>query len=131
MPFPVASLEIEKTEAKTGFMFPPVFKTCLAASNGGDLVVADDDWVLFPFLDGSDRKRLARSCNDIVSETNRMREWRGFPPEGFAIASNGCGDCLLLLPEKEGSKQLGETIFRFDHETGEMGPVAVNVDECQ
>ena len=73
MPFPIAAAEIAKTEIKTGFTFPPGLKSRLAEDNGGELEVAGDCWQLIPFLDGSDRKRIARTCNDIVRETARMR----------------------------------------------------------
>ena len=128
MPFPITAAEIAKTEAKTGFTFPPGLKARLSKDNGGEIEVADDDWQLIPFLDSSDRKRLARTCNDIVRETASMRDWRGFPADAFVVAQNGCGDCLIILPDAEGSAQLGETIYLWSHETGEHEAVADSLD---
>lgn len=128
MPFPITAAEIAKTEAKTGFTFPLGLKSRLAKDNGGEIAVAGDCWQLIPFLDASDRKWLARTCNDIVRETARMRDWRGFPSDAFVVAQNGGGDYLVVLPESEGSTQLGETIYFWDHETGEHEPVADSLD---
>jgi len=128
MPFPITAAEISKTEAKTGFSFPLGLRARMAKDNGGEIKVAGDHWQLIPFLDSSDRKRLARSCNDIVRETASMRQWHGFPADAFAIAQNGGGDCLIILPETEGSKQLGEALYLWDHETGEHTLVAESLN---
>jgi hypothetical protein len=128
MPFPITASEISKTETKTGFIFPTGLKLRLSKDNGGEIKVAGDYWQLIPFRDGSDRKRIARTCNDIVSETEKMRSWRGFPQDSFAVAQNGGGDYLIVLPDTDSSKQLGETIFFWDHETCEYEPVADSLD---
>jgi hypothetical protein len=94
--------------------------------NGGELQIGDDCFQLIPFLDTSDRKRLARSCNDIVRESARMREWEGFPPNAFVIGTNGGGDYLIIVPAS--AEELGETIYFWDHETGESSEVAESLD---
>ena len=43
-------------------------------SNGGEVAAYNDVWSLHPILDNSDRKRLSRSCNDILRETRAMRD---------------------------------------------------------
>jgi hypothetical protein len=128
MPFPITLTEIVKTEAKTGVTFPLGFKARLSQDNGGEIKVAGDCWQLIPFFDSSDRKRLARTCNDIVRETASMRQWPDFPADAFVVAQNGSGDYLIIRPEAEGSTQLGETIYFWDHETGEHEPVADSLD---
>ena len=128
MPFPITAVEIAKTEAKTGFRFPLGMKTRLSSDNGGEVKVGGECWWLIPFLDSTDRKRLARTCNDIVRETAQMRGWGDFPPDAFVIAQNGGGDYLIIRPEPEGSKELGETIYFWNHETGEPEPVAESLD---
>lgn len=40
-----------------------------------------------PILDSSDRKRLKRSCNDIVHETAFMRDWPDWPENALAIGA--------------------------------------------
>ena len=128
MSFPIESAEIAKTETRTGFTFPLGLKARLAKDNGGEGQFAGDRWRLVPFLDTSDRKRIARTCNDIVRETLSMREWRGFPADAFVVAQNGGGDCLIIRPETKGATQLGETIYLWDHETGKYEPVAESLD---
>jgi len=88
-----------------------------------------DAWELYPFLDSSDRKRLARTCNDIVRETAHARGWRGFLPPAIAIGHNGGGDKFILLPSEGNPTVLSEAIFWWDHETGEVIQVAEDFDE--
>jgi hypothetical protein len=128
MPFPISLQEIAKTEAKTGFTFPLGLKLRLSKDNGGEIEVANDCWQLIPFLDSSDRKRIARTCNDIARETASMRDWGDFPRDAFVVAQNGSGDYLIILPETDGSKNLAETIYFWDHETREYEPVADSLD---
>jgi hypothetical protein len=73
---------------------------------------------LYPVPDASTRRRLSRSCNDLVRETQVARQWRGFPSDAVAIAGDGNGNHLVLLP---GSDE----IHRWDHETCELSSVAV------
>ena len=63
--------------------------------NGGELMTDEDDWLLFPFLDKSDIKRICRTCNYIVLETENARQWDSFLRNGIAIATNGCGENLV------------------------------------
>jgi len=129
MPFPITADEIAKTEKKLGVSFPLGFKARMARNNGGEIEAADDYWQLIPFLDGSDRKRIARTCNDICRETASMRSWRGFPADAFVIAQNGSGDHLILQPSATDSKVLGEEIFFWDHETGQVTRIADSIQE--
>ena len=89
-----------------------------------------DVWELHPIFDDSDRKRLKRTCNDIVRETTSAREWHGFPPEAAAIGGNGSGDRLILLPDPN-SGRFGDAVFWWDHETGEINQVASNFWELE
>ena len=87
MPFPVDLKFVTEAERKLGVKFPASFVLRMVRSNGGEVATPPDSWVLFPFLDTSDRKRLKRTCNDIVLETRKAREWRGFPGKGVAIGA--------------------------------------------
>jgi len=128
MPFPITRAEIAKTEDKTGFKFPLGLMSRFSKDNGGDLEVGGGCWQLIPFFDTTDRKRLARTCNDIVRETASMRGCRGFPTDAFVVAQNGGGDYLIIRPHTEGSNELGETVYFWDHETGDYEPVADSLD---
>src|ERR1051325_6707337 len=115
MPFPVAEQFIVETEPKLGVSFRPAFRARMCRNNGGELSTDEDDWQLFPFFDTSDRKRIARTTNDIVRETASACSWRGFPPEAVAIATNGTGDKLVFLPNA-GSTMLQSKPFVWLHE---------------
>ncbi len=124
MPFPISPAEIAKTEVKSGFIFPIGMKTRLVKDNGGEIELAGECWQLVPFLDATDRKRLARTCNDIIRETASWRDSEGFPKDGFVIAENGTGNCLFILPDKEGSRHLGEIIYFWNHESHDYRVIA-------
>ena len=128
MPFPVDIRYVHDTEAKLGVKFPPSFVVRMVKSNGGEVTTPPDAWQLYPFLDSSDRKRLARTCNDIVRETASARQWPGFPPQAVAIAANGCGDQLVLLPQPDALQYLGHEVYFWDHETGQLHKVADDFD---
>jgi SMI1 / KNR4 family (SUKH-1) len=128
MPIPITGAQISKTEAKVGFRFPLGLKSRYLKDNGGEVDVAGENWWLIPFFDSTDRKRIARTCNDIARETAKMREWQRFPVDAFVVAQNGNGDYLIVRPEADDSRELAETIYFWDHETGACEPVADSLD---
>ncbi len=119
MPFPVDIKYVTEAERKLGIKFPASFVVRMVKNNGGEFATPLDSWNLYPFLDTSDRKRLKRTCNDIVTETRKDRERPGFPPEAVAIGANGGGDELVLMPSADAPKILGP-VYWWDHETGEL-----------
>lgn len=121
MAFPASEDKIDAAETALERPLPAPLRAHLKKQNGGDLVAADDDWILHPVRDVSDRKRLARTANDIVNETKMARKDSGFPAGGIAIASNGTGDRLVLLPQSN-------AIFHWDHETRTVAEVTVEWD---
>ena len=129
MPFPVDIKYIIETELELGLVFPDSFKSKMTKENGGELMTEDDNWQLFPFFDKSDNKRISRTCNHIGLETKQAKEWGNFPNNGVAIATNGCGDLLALLPTVENENKLSDEIFIWFHETGQIEKVADNIDE--
>ncbi|MBM7366364.1 SMI1/KNR4 family protein [Gordonia hydrophobica] len=99
MAFPVSEDRIRIAEEKLGRQLPSVLRERLMADNGGE--VEDDrrdGWILHPVRDDTDRKRLTRTANDIVRETESAREQADFPSGAVAIAEDGTGDALILLP---------------------------------
>jgi len=129
MPFPVDLKYIIETEKELGLVFPDSFKSKMTQANGGELMTEDDDWQLFPFFDKSDNKRMSRTCNHIILETKQARSWDNFPHNGIAIASNGSGDNLILLPSDNDNKKLKNEIYLWQHETGEIQELAKTIDE--
>jgi SMI1-KNR4 cell-wall len=129
MPFPIDIKYIIETEQELGLIFPDNFKLRMTRENGGKLVTDEDDWQLFPFFDKSDNKRMSRTCNHIVLETKQARAWKNFPSNGIAIASNGAGDKLILLPSDNNNKQLREEIYLWQHETGDVQEIAKTISD--
>ncbi|MCX7407843.1 MAG: SMI1/KNR4 family protein [Planctomycetales bacterium] len=125
MPFPVDGIWITQTEQKLGVRFPASFVTAMSKMNGGSVQTRIDTFTLFPFLDGSDRKRIQRTCGSIDRETNSARkEWHGFPTDAVAIGANGGGDLLILIPMLDHPSTLQQSVYWWDHETGEVNEVA-------
>jgi hypothetical protein len=129
MPFPVDPQYILATEEKLSATFPSMFRGKMMRDNGGSVEAAGDMWWLYPFFDPSDKKRLARTCNDIVRETAKMRDWPNFPPNAVAIATNGAADQLILLPKELLQDELDPAVLRWDHETGVVQKVAEDFAE--
>lgn len=119
MAFPASEDVLARAEGTLGRRFPEYLRTRLARSNGGDISTAEDDWLLIPVRDHSDRKRLARTANDMVYETAQARKSHGFPEGGIAVAANGSGDWLVLLPG-------ADDMHLWNHETEVVTVVEVD-----
>lgn len=125
MPFPTEQRFIIRAEEALGRRFPESYAARILRSNGGAVEVDDDEWTLHPVRDDSDRKRLARSSSDVVTETSAARNWKGFPDSAVAIGAHGSGDLLVLLAAS--ADHFGEAVFVWEHETGETRHVAASV----
>ena len=121
MPFELEERFVITAEQKLGASLPYSYRQAMMTSNGGQVLVDDDVWDLHPILDTSDRKRLKRSCNDILHETEFMRDWLGWPENALAIASNAGGDRLVLLKV---NGRYEPTVYVWLHETRELIAVA-------
>ncbi|MCC5829158.1 MAG: SMI1/KNR4 family protein [Phycisphaeraceae bacterium] len=120
MAFPVDESFIRKTEAAIGASFPASYVNAMVADNGGSIRTGSDQWSLYPIFDTSDKKRLKRTCNDVVRQTRSAMQWTGFPEDAVAIGGNGSGDQLIFLKRGE---QLGPEVHWWDHETGKVHPI--------
>jgi hypothetical protein len=129
MPFPVEEIYIKKTEEKLETEFPSSFKMKMMRDNGGEIETDEDNWQLFPFFDESDKKRLSRTSNDIVRETQLARKWPNFPADCIAIASNGSGDMLVFKRLANPDRILDDTVYFWSHETGELQIAASSFSE--
>lgn len=125
MPFPVNIKWVHQTESKLAVKFPPAFVTALVAMNGGSVKTSSDRFELFPFFDGTDKKRIQRTCGSIDRETgNARKNWHGFPDSAVVIGTNGGGDLLVLMPMEDNPAALQHAVYWWDHETGEVIQVA-------
>lgn len=123
MAFPLDIEYVKRTEAKLGRKLPLGYVAKMCRENGGELRAGPDHWNLYPIFDDSDKKRLKRTCNDIVRETRAAKEWTDFPEQAVAIAGNGGGDQLVLLADRS-SDRLDDAVYWWDHETGEVEKIA-------
>ena len=108
-------------EEKLGAKLPDSYRQAMMAANGGEVASGLDDWYLYPIMDSTDRKRLARTCNDVVAESMRLAEWERFPRQALAIANNGEGDQLIFLRSDD---RYGPAVYCWSHESGELTKVA-------
>ena len=129
MPFSVDIKFITETEQELGVEFPESFKQKMMIENGGELSTKEDDWQLYPFFDKSDNKRITRTINHIILETKQAREWRNFPKDGIAFASNGTGDQLVFIPSDSNPNKLRNEIYLWLHVTGELTELASSISE--
>ena len=104
MPFDLAERFIGAAEEKLGAPLPHSYRQAMMASNGGEVTAYDGVWSLYPILDTSDRKRLSRSCNDILRETRVMRDWPGWPENAVAIAVTRERSLTRSVPKRARSR---------------------------
>jgi SMI1 / KNR4 family (SUKH-1) len=125
VPFPVGEDRIEEAEAQLRRPLPAALRHRLMRDNGGKIVVAgypgdDPIWSLHPVWDPSDRRRMARTANHIVSETRAAHKGIAHLPAGsIVIAHNGSGDLLLIPVDRD------DPVW-WNHETGEVEPATVD-----
>jgi hypothetical protein len=128
MPFPTTPECIALAEAALQTHLPAPWRERLLRMNGGECILGGEGWQLFPVQDTTDRKRAGRTASHIVQETTAAREWRGFPEGGVAIAGNGSGDYLVLLPESAVPGPLAHRVYRWDHETADLTDIGACAD---
>lgn len=116
-------------EAKIGRL-PHSYRSRMQRENGGTVGAADERWFLHPITDGSTPRAIARTCSDVLYETRAARKWPSFPLTALAIATNGCGDRLIFVGGDD-EHGFGTAVLRWDHETGDLVPVANDFDELQ
>ncbi|WP_237068442.1 SMI1/KNR4 family protein [Microbulbifer guangxiensis] len=121
MPFELPEDQLEITENELGARLPAAYRSSMLKSNGGHAYLGEDDWDFYPIKDVSDKKRISRTCNHILSETESCREFGYFPEGAIAIAGNGCGDQLILLRE---AGVILDKVSVWSHEDGSVSEVA-------
>ena len=121
MPFDLAESFITAAENKLGATLPTSYRSSMLRENGGELEASEGDWQQYPIADATDRKRLSRTANHVLKETEHCQAWPRFPEGAIAIAGNGTGDQLVFV--KRGST-FDPAVYVWSHETGALAKVA-------
>jgi len=128
MPFDLAEPFILAAEQELDAKLPDTYRSSMLQENGGEFETAEDIWQQYPIADTSDRKRLSRTANHVIKETEKCSGWPQFPEGALAIAGNGAGDQLVLLKQSE---SFAPTVYVWLHETGELKKVADDFSELK
>jgi hypothetical protein len=128
MPYPLDIAFIKRAQAKLGRKLPLGYVVRMCRENGGAVATEIDVWSLFTIFDDSDKKRLKRTCNDIIRETALARKRLDFPANAVAIGENRGGDILILLADPE-QNRYADAVYWWDHETGEVDKLADDFEE--
>ena len=129
VPFNLSEEQLVQAEKELGAKLPQEYRDAMKVDNGGEASTDEDDWELYTIKDTSDRKRLSRTCNHILNETESCKGFGNFPDNALAIASNGLGDQMVFIKESSGKFQ--NTVFLWSHETGELQELAVSFNEIK
>lgn len=116
MAYPVAEAHLLAAEHQLGRRLPAPLRARLLADNGGEIAADGEVWQLFPVWDPTDRRTARKTANHLLVETGVAKQWSGFPTDAIAVAANATGDKLILRTGRD-------ELERWDHETGEIGPV--------
>ena len=128
MPFNLSEEQLVQSEKTLGCKLPTEYREAMKTDNGGEASTEEDDWEFYPIKDTSDRKRLSRTCNDIITETESCRGFGNFPENALAIAGNGLGDQMVFIRE---SGHYQNTVYLWLHETGELQVLAASFNEIE
>ena len=128
MPFNLSEDQLVQAEKELGSKLPREYREAMKQDNGGEASTEEDDWEFYPIKDTSDKKRLSRTCNHIIGETESCKGFGNFPEHALAIAGNGLGDQMVLIKE---SGQYLNKVFLWLHETGELQELAATFNEIE
>ncbi len=128
VPFNLSEEQLAQTEQELGAKLPNEYRESMKANNGGEASTDTDDWEFYPIKDTSDIKRISRTCNHVIKETQSSSGFSKFPKNALAIASNGLGDQMVFL--KESTTFLNE-VYIWLHETGELQKLASSFNEIK
>ncbi|PTA50280.1 SMI1/KNR4 family protein [Shewanella morhuae] len=128
MPFNLSEEQLAKSEKELGAILPYEYREAMKLNNGDEALTEENEWEFYPVKDNSDKKRLSRTCNHILYETESCKNFGNFPKNALAIAGNGSGDQMVLLKESE---IYLNAVFLWQHETGELQELASSFCEIK
>ncbi|MFC3151919.1 SMI1/KNR4 family protein [Litoribrevibacter euphylliae] len=126
MPFSLSEEQLVLTENELGCTLPNEYREAMKLDNGGEVQTEEHDWELYPIKDTSDRKRISRTCNHIIKETESCKGFGNFLENALSIAGNGLGDQMVFIKE---SGEYQSTLYLWLHETGELQVLAASFSE--
>ena len=126
MAFPLDAKFIDAVEQKIGAALPDAYRQGMMRSNGGRGDVLGDIWTFHPIFDTSDKKRLKRSANHILRETEARGSYGDLPDGAIEIAKNDFGDALLFL--RDGPRFL-PGLHLLSHDTGAVSDTGLTIDQ--
>ncbi len=128
MPFNLSEEQLAQTEYELGAKLPHEYRESMKLNNGGEAPTEENDWVFYPIKDTSDKKRISRTCNHIIRETQSCFSLGNFPSNAVAIASNGLGDQMVFLKQ---SNSFLNVVYIWLHKTGELKQLASKFNEIK
>lgn len=128
MPFNLPEEQLVQTEKELGCSLPIEYREAMKSDNGGEVRTEEDDWELYSIKDTSDRKRISRTCNHIIVETESCMGFGNFPENALAVAGNGLGDQMVFIKE---FGQYLSTVYIWLHESGELQKLAASFNEIE
>lgn len=115
---PAASIsDIEACEAAVGMRFPPWLRQRLLAENGWECDdragQTRDEWRFLPVLDRSDKKRRARTAEDIAWHTQQLHKEADVPDGAVVVArARSATTRLILLPDAQKVGELSSMLWQ-------------------
>ena len=121
MPFDLSDEQLTSTESDIGAVFPETYRLRMKEDNGGAIFAKSDYWNLIPIRDTSDRKRVSRTANHVLVETESFSGFPHWHDNALAIAENGAGDALVMFQQ---GVQISHQVFYWSHEDGRLELIA-------
>ena len=89
VPFDLSEEQLAWTESELCAKLPHEYREAMKVDNGGEASTEEDDWEFYPIRDTSDRKRVSRTCNHIINETESCRGFGNFPENAMPLQAMG------------------------------------------
>lgn len=130
MPFDIQERFILEAEKLLKCTLPTDYRRLMQEDNGGTVELDGEFWELFPIADKLDRKRISRTCNNIISETSTHENIVTYPKGALALASDGAGNILMFKRNAQGNGFV-DNVYCWSHETGNTKEVAKTFGELE
>ncbi len=111
-PWPIDLSAIECAEVALRIRLPEPYRHGMARANGGEVMAFGLPWELCTFRDDTNRRRLARTWDDIVRVTFAHLEIGGFP-EGAVVLAAVDGNALILRREPGNPEVLKDEVWAW------------------